>query len=208
MKQAKNLSLIKGIHHGFFNAVDSKEVKNPLLMNQVHSADVLVVDAGYNELPQVDALVTKQKKLALTVKTADCAPVLLVDKEMMIIAAVHAGWKGAFQGIIETTILKMISMGAKVQNIVAAVGPHIQKKSFKADEKMRALFPVTEHHFFEQTEDGFLFDFDAYVCHRLKRVGIKDVESIQDDTYTDLNYLSFRREPENPVRQYSVIELV
>ena len=208
MKKATNLSQFKFINHGFYNAIDSKNVECPLLMNQVHSADVLFVEEVYEQLPFVDALVTNKKNLKLTVKTADCAPVLLLDKEKKIIAAIHAGWKGAFQGIIETTILKMLSKGAQIENIVAAIGPHIQKKSFQADEKMKNLFPVTEHHFFEKTETGYLFDFDAYVCYRLKRAGVINMESILDDTYTDSSYLSFRREPENPARQYSVIELI
>ncbi len=209
MKQASNLSALLGIQHGFYNAYDTKDVINPILMNQVHSADVLVVEKPFVIPPQVDALVTTKKGLHLTVKTADCAPVLLADAQHNVIGAVHAGWKGAFQGIIETTILKMLEQGAVLENIVAGVGPHIQKQSFEADEKMRALFPVTEHHFFTPAQNGkYLFDFDAYVCHRLKRAGVENVVSIQDDTYQDKTYLSFRREPENPARQYSVICLV
>lgn len=208
MKQAANLSALVCVQHGFYNANDSKDVVNPILMNQVHSADVLIVEKPFDVPPQVDALVTTKKGLNLTVKTADCAPVLLADGIHHVIGAVHAGWKGAFQGIIEATILKMLEQGAVLENIVAGVGPHIQKQSFEADDKMRALFPVTEHHFFTPIENGkYLFDFDAYVCHRLKRAGVQNIVSIQDDTYQDKNYLSFRREPENPARQYSVISL-
>lgn len=208
MKQSSQLSKIKWVRHGFYNAIDSQTVKNPLLMNQVHSADVLFVQNSWDELPQVDALVTKTKGLALTVKTADCAPVLIADTKSQIIAAIHAGWKGAFQGIIEATVLKMIEKGALLENLVAAVGPHIQKKSFQADEKMKTLFPVTEHHFFEPTENGYLFDFDGYVLHRLRRAGIQKIDTLLDDTYPDKTYYSFRRDPSNPARQYSVIELI
>ena len=108
MKQASNLSALLGIQHGFYNAYDTKDVINPILMNQVHSTDVLVVEKPFVIPPQVDALVTTKKGLHLTVKTADCAPVLLADAQHNVIGAVHAGWKGAFQGIIETTILKML----------------------------------------------------------------------------------------------------
>lgn len=208
MKQASNLLKLNNIEHGFYNALDSKEVQSPLLMNQVHSADVLVVETPFDEAPKVDALVTKTKGLNLTVKTADCAPVLLADSENEVVAAIHAGWKGAFQGVIETTILKMLELGARIENIVAAVGPHIQKNSFEADEKMRALFPVTEHCFFTPVgDDKYQFDFDGYVCHRLKRAGVHDIVSTLDDTYSDGSYLSFRRDPKNPLRQYSVIAL-
>ena len=208
MKQANNLSKLEWVRHGFYNALDSKTVQNPILMNQVHSVDTLFVQKMPENNPQVDALITDTKGLVLTVKTADCAPILIADTKAHIVAAIHAGWKGAFQGIIETTILKMFEKGASFKTLVAAVGPHIQKQSFQADEKMKALFPVTEHHFFEPTKTGYLFDFDAYVLYRLKRAGVQNIDTLLDDTYPNTEYYSFRRDPQNPERQYSVIEII
>lgn len=196
------------IFHGFYNAKESEKLENIILMNQVHSADVLVIDEPLSKAPQVDALVTKTLGLALAVKTADCAPVLLCDKKNKVVAAVHAGWKGAFQGVIENTLLKMMEIGADVSCIQAGIGPHIQKESFEADEKMKSLFPVTEHHFFENKEEGrYHFDFHGYVLYRLKRAGIKQIDSVLIDTYQDDSYLSYRRDPKNPARQFSVIKL-
>ena len=196
------------IFHGFCNAKESEKLENIILMNQVHSADVLVIDKPLSQAPQVDALVTKTPDLTLAVKTADCAPVLLCDKKNKVVAAVHAGWKGAFQGVIENTILKMIELGADISYIQAGIGPHIQKESFEADEKMKSLFPVTEHHFFENKGEGrYHFDFHGYVVYRLKRAGIKQIDSVLIDTYQDINYLSYRRDPKNPARQFSVIKL-
>lgn len=196
------------IFHGFYNAKESEKLENIILMNQVHSADVLVIDEPLSQAPQVDALVTKTLGLALAVKTADCVPVLLCDKKNKVVAAVHAGWKGAFQGVIENTLLKMIEIGADVSCIQAGIGPHIQKESFEADEKMKSLFPVTEHHFFENKEEGrYHFDFHGYVLYRLKRAGIKQIDSVLIDTYQDDSYLSYRRDPKNPARQFSVIKL-
>ena len=207
MKQVLGLGEIKNIVHGFYDATDSKMVEMPILMNQVHSADVLVIDEAPSYPPQVDALITKTPNLCLTVKTADCAPILIADMKNNIIAAIHAGWKGAFQGIIETTVLKMRELGGEVSYMVAGVGPHIQKESFKADEKMRALFPVTEHLFFEKTElEGvYHFDFHGYVLHRIQKSGITHIDSVLIDTYTDLDYNSYRRDPLDPARQYSMI---
>lgn len=196
------------VFHGFYNAQESASLENILLMDQVHSADVLVVDKMLSEPPKVDALITKTPYLTLAVKTADCAPVLLFDPKNKIVAAIHAGWKGAFQGVIENTILKMIELGADVSYIVAGIGPHIQKESFEADEKMKALFPITEHHFFELKESGgYYFDFHSYIVHRLKRGGVKYIDSVLIDTYLDKEYLSYRRDSKNPARQYSVISL-
>ena len=173
-------------------------------MNQVHSADVLVLDEQPTELPAVDALVTRVPNLNLTVKTADCAPILLADPTSRMIAAVHAGWRGALQGIIEATVLTMLRQGACIDTIRAGIGPHIQVQSFEIGPEIKALFPVTEHHFF--TEDGgrILFDFDAYVVHRLKRTGVQSIVSTGDDTYSDRRYNSFRRD-QTPNRQFSSI---
>lgn len=209
MKKLPLFEEVSCIEHAFLNAFDSKTLENPILMNQVHSADVLYIDEKPQEPVTADALVTNVKGLKLTIKTADCGPVLLVDEKKEIIAAIHAGWKGAFQGIIEQTVLKMISLGADVKNIRAAIGPHIQLESFEADEKMKALFPITEHHFFKSTqiEGKYYFDFNNYLIHRLRRIGINKIASCEEDTYQDKDYLSYRRDPKNPARQYSYIAL-
>lgn len=207
MKQVTKLNDIDFIEHGFYDAFDSQTVSNPLLMNQVHSVDTLFVTEMYEILPSVDALITTKPRMILTVKTADCAPILIVDTNTKIIAAIHAGWKGALQGIIENTVLQMMRMGAQPNSMIAGIGPHLQKESFEADSQMRALFPITEQHFFTPKEDGihFLFDFHAYIVHRLNRAGIFQIDSILADTYTNNNYNSYRRDPNNPARQYSCI---
>lgn len=198
----------EGVFHAFYNAEESQHLENLILMNQVHSADVLFIEKRLSEYPKVDALVTNVSGLKLAVKTADCAPVLLFDSKNKIIAAIHAGWKGAFQGVIENCILKMLEKGAEISSIKAAVGPHIQKESFEADDKMKALFPVTEYIFFEEKGNAlYSFDFHAYVLYRLKRAGIMKIESVLIDTYQNEDYFSYRRDSKNPLRQFSVISL-
>lgn len=208
MKQANNLLTLSGIEHGFCNAIDTKDVIRPVLMTQVHSADVLVINEYTDTLPAVDALVTTHPNIKLTVKTADCAPVLLADSQNGVIGAVHAGWKGAFQGVIENTILKMLEQGAEIKYIHAAIGPCLHKDSFEVSEDFKALFPRTEHCFFEQKGGKEYFDFVAYVKHRIHRAGVNSVDVIDIDTYPSSDYFSYRREPENPGRQYSYIQIV
>lgn len=206
MKQTLGLSELDFIEHGFYDALDSHTDINPILMTQVHSADAQVITASPEFPPEVDALITKTPGLNLTVKTADCAPVLIADAHAKIIAAIHAGWKGAFQGVIETTVLKMIDMGGNPDYMIAGIGPHLQKQSFEIDANMYSLFPKTEEHFFTPKENShYLFDFHGYIVHRLKRVGITHIDSILIDTYTDVDYNSYRREPKNPARQFSSI---
>lgn len=203
----ETLSSCPQVAHGFFNAAESGALKDLIFMNQVHSADVSVIDKVPETTPKVDALVTKTPGLKLAVKTADCAPVLFADAVHGVIGAAHAGWKGAFQGVLEATVLAMIGQGAVLKDICAGIGPHLQKESFAVSKEMLDLFPVTQHTFFEQTGERILFDFNAYVRHRLNAMGLKSVDGVRMDTYTDPMYFSYRRDSENPARQYSVISL-
>lgn len=201
----QNLSFIRA---GFLDKEESLTFSQPILMTQVHSADVIVLKEPPSGDLVCDALVTDYPDLKLTVKTADCAPVLFVDEEKHIIGAAHAGWKGAFQGVMENTVLKMISLGASVDKIKVAIGPHLTQKSFQVSESMRALFPKTEHLFFQESDKGIYFDFTAYLKHRLNKIGIQNPEVFSLDTFSNKAYNSYRREPDNPARQYSFIQLI
>ncbi len=208
MKQVLGLVDLDFVEHGFYDANESQHLTDVILMNQVHSADVTVLESKPEFAPEVDALITQTPHLTLTVKTADCAPILIADAQTKTVAAIHAGWKGALQGIIETTVLKMMMLGGHPDYMVAGIGPHIQKNSFECDEAMHALFPTTESHFFTRQKNGkYTFDFHAYVVHRLQRAGITHIDSVLIDTVTDSDYNSYRRDPKNPARQYSCIRI-
>lgn len=208
MDKSPLLKELPGIEHGFYTALDSHQVSDPILMNQVHSAQVVFLTRRPSIPVEADALVTKIPGLNLTVKTADCAPVLLADPEARVIAAVHAGWKGAFQGVIEVAVLKMIEAGAHISQIIASIGPHLQKESFEVSTDMRCLFPVTDNRFFEENKGHILFDFHAYILSRLQQIGIRHIDGILKDTYKDPIYYSYRRDAQNPQRQYSSIMLI
>lgn len=94
---------------------------------QVHSADVLIVDAPLAERPKVDGLVTNKRGLALGILTADCGPVLFADVKAGVIGACHAGWKGAISGVTDATVEAMESIGASRKNITAVLGPTISQ---------------------------------------------------------------------------------
>ena len=192
---------------GFCNAKESSMLDSPILMEQVHSVEAIVLTKTPPQSPICDALITTESNLRLTVKTADCAPILFLEPQAKIIAAVHAGWKGAFQGILENTVLKMLSLGADLSCLQVAIGPHLTLNSFQVSPEMKALFPKTEHLFFHQQKDGIYFDFTNYLINRLKRIGIFSIQLNALDTYTDITYNSYRRQPKNPARQYSFIML-
>ena len=192
---------------GFCNAQESPALESPVLMDQVHSTDVLILNEKPTIAPQCDALASTVPGLKLTVKTADCAPVLFLDPVAKVVAATHAGWKGAFQGVLENTILTLLQLGATLPHIHAAIGPHLTQQNFQVSSDMQNLFPKTEQHFFASRADGAYFDFTGYLMHRLKRTGIQHIDLYPIDTFSDTAYNSYRRDKANPARQYSFIQL-
>ena len=110
----------------------SKKAKNIFLLNQIHSNKFIFIGKKYNNnnKPKADAIITDQRNIPIAVLTADCAPILIYDDKIKMIAAIHAGWKGAFKGIVSKVIKFMIKKGCKLENITAAIGPSISQKNF------------------------------------------------------------------------------
>lgn len=167
---------------------------------QVHSADcITVTDPWENEdRPHADAMVTDRPGLLLGILTADCAPVLLADPEAGIVAAAHAGWKGAIGGVTDNTIAAMVALGARTARIRAAIGPCIAKPSYEVDDKFREFFlgddPRNHCHFESGRAGHWQFDLESYVATRLERAGIASTVRLGLDTYADQDrFFSFRR---------------
>lgn len=167
---------------------------------QVHSADVVRVLTAMrdDDRPHGDALVTDRPGILLGILTADCAPVLFADVEAGVVAAAHAGWKGALAGITDATVAKMVALGAKPERIAAAVGPCIARRSYEVDDAFLARFtaddPADERFFAPGRAGHHRFDLEAYVAHRLARAGIGRIETLGLDTYADpARFFSYRR---------------
>jgi polyphenol oxidase len=167
---------------------------------QVHSPTVVTIDAPYpRERPRGDAMVTRTAGLLLGILTADCAPVLFADREAGVVAAAHAGWKGAFGGVTDATIEAMEAIGARRDHIVAAIGPCIARASYEVDRGFVDRFvnadPSNERFFAEgRRPDHAQFDLEGYVAARLAAAGVGRVEMLGLDTYADADrFFSFRR---------------
>lgn len=165
---------------------------------QVHSADVVSVSAVPDERPRADALVTATPGLALAILTADCAPVLLADREAGVIGAAHAGWKGAIAGVTDATIAAMEALGADRARIAAAIGPCIARASYEVDAGFVTRFcaedPANERFFVEGRPDHAQFDLEAYVAQRLAAAGLRQVTMLGEDTYAQPErFFSYRR---------------
>ena len=167
---------------------------------QVHSADAVVVTAAFAEAdrPRADALVTDRPGVALGILTADCAPVLLADRQVGVVGAAHAGWKGALAGVTDSTITAMETLGADRARIVAAIGPCIARTAYEVDAVFWQRFtdanPEHERFFVDARAGHYRFDLEAYVTHRLAAAGIGRVEALSLDTYADeTRFYSYRR---------------
>ncbi|GBF58099.1 laccase domain protein YfiH [Candidatus Phycosocius bacilliformis] len=166
---------------------------------QVHGADALLVDGPFQgERPQVDALVTRCPSIAPSVLTADCAPVLFADPAARIVAAAHAGWKGALGGILEATLARMIKLGGAPGRIVAAIGPCIAQASYEVGPEFVARFvaadPANERFFIPGEDDRSLFDLKRYCAARLRAAGLGAVDILPHDTCAETSvFFSNRR---------------
>jgi polyphenol oxidase len=154
---------------------------------QVHSADAIMVDKPFSgERPKVDALVTRCPSLATTILTADCAPVLFADPSARIVAAAHAGWKGAIGGILEATLEKMVKLGASKGRIVAAIGPCIAQASYEVGPEFVATFidadPTYDRFFIPGNDDRSLFDLKRFCAARLRTAGVGAIDVLPHDT--------------------------
>jgi YfiH family protein len=217
--------LLDGVAHGFLDAAQSDaeafalvpHSTGPVFVRQVHSAAVVAVDAPYTgEPPEADSMVTVTPGLALAIRTADCAPVLLADREAGVIGAAHAGWRGAFAGVLETTVEAMVALGARRGALVAAIGPTIARSSYEVDAGFRARLldhdAASDRFFIAGKPDHWQFDLPAYARARLVSAGIGRIDDLALDTYAGGNrFHSFRRathrgEPTYG-RQFSLISL-
>ena len=182
---------------------------------QVHSPDVVEVRAPWphEERPRADGMVTNRPGLLLGVVTADCAPVLFVDREAGVTGAAHAGWRGAHGGVLENTVAAMEGIGAHRPSIVAAIGPAIAQPSYEVDGEFRDNFGPGDEEFFAPGQPGhWQFDLEGYIARRLRDAGIGTVQRLGLDTYSDPErFFSYRRathrgEPTYG-RQFSLIGL-
>jgi polyphenol oxidase len=171
-----------------------------LTLYQIHSATTVIVDKPWNgTVSEADALVTRTPGLAIGALTADCAPVLFCDPEARVIAAAHAGWRGALLGIVEATVASMERLGATPERVVAVIGPTISQRAYEVGsdyvERFLAEEPASSPFF--MTDDGSgepHFDLAGYVAERLTRAGVGTVSDLGLCTYCDETRLfSYRR---------------
>lgn len=167
---------------------------------QVHSAKAVIATAAWSpaDAPKADAIVTATPNLGIGVLTADCVPLLMADPVAGVIAAVHAGWRGAKDGVIENAIEAMESLGARTSRISAAIGPAISEAAYEVGPEFKAAFMTghdgSEKHFSGGERGRFHFNLPGYVRERLGILGLADIHDLAVCTYENESILfSYRR---------------
>ncbi len=180
------------------------EVSKMLSLYQMHSDKCVTVDQPWlpQDKPKADAMVTDKAGLLLGVLTADCAPVLFHGRKSdgaPVIGAAHAGWRGAFGGVLQSTVGAMQELGAEISSLKACVGPCIGKASYEVDQGFFEEFVKREdeyERFFGAAshEAHYMFDLAGFCAFTLARAGLKHVYIKDLDTYfNEEDFFSYRR---------------
>ena len=183
--------------------------KNLILLNQIHSNKFYFINKNYKFKKKKlngDALITNVKKIALGVLVADCVPILIYDKNLKIISAIHAGWKGVYKEIIKKVVKFLIKKGSNTKNLVAVIGPSISEKSYEVQKDFKDKFLKKDKQskfFFKIRKNKTYFGLNKYVYYHLKKLGIKNLEIIKKNTFDSKNnFFSARRSIQNKENDY------
>jgi purine-nucleoside/S-methyl-5'-thioadenosine phosphorylase / adenosine deaminase len=167
---------------------------------QIHSRDAVVVSTSWEgpSRPRADAIVTRAEGLAIGITAADCGPILFVDPNARVVAAAHAGWKGALTGIVESTVDTMEKLGAERTGIVAAIGPLIRQHSYEVGGEFVERFIEADAEnslfFIPSAREGHaMFDLAGFIRMRLQGAGVLMIDDLGVDTYSDERFYSYRR---------------
>ena len=195
---SSDLSEVVAINRARVAGAMGVEPGHLLTVQQIHSADVVTVNALFTDRPLADAMVTATPGIVLGVLTADCQPVLFADAKAGVIGAAHAGWRGAKDGVLEATVVAMEALGATRASIRAVIGPTISQSAYEVGPEFIDSFitddPQNARFFIKGPADRYLFDLPAFGLHHLRAAGVGHTEWTRHCTYSDPDrFYSYRR---------------
>lgn len=187
-------------------------------VRQVHGSDILVIDEPNEDYShfltlESDAIITNQVGVMIGVCVADCAPILLMDPEKRVIAAVHAGWKGTAAGLVSKTVAGMKSLfNCNPKALQAAIGPCIAKCCYEVNEPVRQAFAQSPVVWDASTEPGgegkWQLDLAAANRELLISAGVPDAAIQVSDMCVSCHrelFFSYRRDEGETGRQMGFI---
>ena len=186
-------------------------LKNFYYLNQTHSDIVLEATIGNvnSNLGEGDALITQNKNTAIGVFTADCVPVIMYDKTLDLIGAIHSGWKGTFNEISLKTLNKFIEKDSKVEDIKVYIGAHICEKCYEVSEELVGKFKEKDIYENKNISNGRYLSLEKCIKETLKNAGVlsENIKSLELCTYCekDIKLHSFRKDKDNSGRLLSFV---
>ncbi len=189
----------------YYSAIGIGEDAKKVYQNQVHSANVAVAIGDEGVVKENDALITSEANVLLGVTVADCTPILLCDPVTNLIAAIHAGWRGTEQMITLATVRRMLSLGARPENIFAFIGASASLEKYEVGLEVATLFE--SRHTRELGNNKFLLDVKTANLDQLLYAGIprEQIEVSPLCTISDERLHSYRRDGKKSGRMLAVI---
>ncbi|MBM7071811.1 peptidoglycan editing factor PgeF [Shewanella sp. 202IG2-18] len=163
----------------------------PFWLEQVHG--IHVADLSNSQNNQADGSYSNQTGNVCVVMTADCLPVLLCNQAGTEVAAIHAGWRGLCNGVLEAGVAKFKSAS---NELTAYLGPAIGPKAFEVGVEVREAFineSVQAEQYFQISGKKYLADIYGLAIQRLNHLGVTQVYSANECTVSNSNYFSYRR---------------
>ena len=223
-KGGKSEGIYKSLNCGIYSSDTKKNVRSNLkivckkincssrkliLLNQIHSNKFHFIGKNFKfkkKKLKGDALITNVKNIAIGVLTADCVPVLIYDKNLKIISAIHAGWKGAYIGIIKKVIKFLLKSGSNSKDLIAVIGPGISQKNYEIQKEFKDKFLKKDKQnkiFFKLIKNKTYFSLNKYIYSQLKKLGVNNLEIINKNTFDPRNnFFSARRSIRNKENDY------
>ena len=221
---SQNLSNIGKVVHGFLSknfigdiddAAHCSGLKWIYTIEQIHSDIVFLLNDEVTKESRTvgDAIVTSMRNLGVGIYTADCVPLLLVDGEARVVAAVHAGWRGTLSGIVNRTIKRIEKdYGILSSKISAAIGPSIGVCCYEVGEEVAIQFMKKYDKWSELLHKGndskYFIDLRMANARNLLDAGVASFEVMDICTMCNGDFHSYRREGKGVGRQLSFIGLV
>lgn len=183
---------------------------------QIHSDIVRIIkseDIGVTK--EADAMITDIQDVPLMIYTADCVPIVLVDKKRKIIADIHAGWRGTYAEIVVKTIKSMLNnFGSNPEDIVAIIGPAIGPCCYEVSkelvDKFNTIVTNKDFKFYIIKEDRFYIELTKINSYLLEKCGVKK-ENIQNlnicTSCQNDKFYSYRKDNKTDKRIGTIVQI-
>lgn len=199
------------------NIAQDYGLSHVVLLNQIHSAQGLIVQKKFESgwfADSGDFLVTDQKNIALMILTADCVPLILYDSVHHAVGLIHAGWKGAYAGILQQVLDVMFrTYGTQINDLIGIFGPSARSCCYQvnADFVSNFVLKYADQVQFLNQNGAWFFDNHLFLKNQLKKFGILEENIYTDNAFCTIcnpRFCSFRKDKNDAKRQVTMVALL